>query len=376
MKKISILLALMFSISLISNAQTSKRNSAKLSLDAGDIAKAKEAIDLAIVNEKTKEDPKTWMYFGEIYAKIGSSKEEAVKNLDVNALDKALAAYKKVAELDTNKVLFLELSTNALQLANNFYANGISCFEAQSFDKAIAEFDKAGLSNAVIDVVDTMTVYATALSASNGGINDVAKAKYTQLIEMGYNNPSIYSELANVYKIEENFEKAEEVLSAGRAKYPEDNRIIIAEINLLLGQGRFEQVINKLKKSIELEPDNASLYLALGDSYKEVKNTEEAIKYYEQALEKNPNYFLALYNLGVVYYSKAFDLNMAANELPYDETAKYKKMIEEANVSFLQGLPYFERAYAIDAEDQDVLKALRQIYTSTKQLDKLKALNQ
>ena len=91
-----------------------------------------------------------------------------------------------------------------MQLANNFYANGISCFEAQSFDKAIAEFDKAGLSNAVIDVVDTMTVYATALSASNGGINDVAKAKYTQLIEMGYNNPSIYSELANVYKIEEN----------------------------------------------------------------------------------------------------------------------------------------------------------------------------
>lgn len=118
-----------------------------------------------------------------------------------------------------------------------------------------------------------------------------------------------------------------------------------------------------------------SLYLALGDSYKEVKNNEEAIKYYKQALEINPDYFLALYNLGVVYYSRAFDLNMEANDLPFDATAKYKAVMAEANEYFLKGLPYFERAYAVDSEDPDVIKALRQIYTSTQQLDKLKELN-
>lgn len=376
MKKYTILLAILFSISLIANAQTSKRNAAKVNLDSGDLAKAKELIDLAIVHEKTMDDAKTWLYYGEIYAQIGASTDEAIAGLEPDALDKALVAYKKATSLDEKNSLYLELSTNVLQLANTFYANGITSFEKEAFDKAIGCFDKASAANAVIDVVDTMTIYATALSASNGGINDVAKAKYTQLIEMDYNNAAIYSELATVYKTEENFEKAEEILGLGQAKYPKNNGILIAEINILLGQGRFDEVIAKLKKSIALEPENASLYLALGDSYKEIKNTEEAINYYQQSLDINPDYFLALYNLGVVYYSRAFDLNMEANDLPFDQTAKYKTVMAEANEYFLKGLPYFERAYAIDAEDPDVLKALRQIYTSTQQLDKLKKLNE
>ena len=261
------------------------------------------------------------------------------------------------------------------ELANTFYAQGITFFEGEKYETAIESFDKASLANEVIDIVDTMTIYATALSASNGGINDIAKVKYAKLIEMQYNNASIYSELASVYKAEENFEKAEEILALGRTKFPENNGILIAEINILLGQGRFDEVIAKLKKSIELEPTNASLYLALGDSYKEVKNNEEAINYYEQALEIDKDYFLALYNLGVVYYTKAFDLNMEANDLPFDAVDKYKKVMAEANDYFLKGLPYFERAYVLDNEDADVIKALRQIYVSTKQMDKLKELN-
>jgi tetratricopeptide (TPR) repeat protein len=375
MKKVTILLAFLFSISLIANAQNGKRNAAKSNLDNGNLTKAKELIDLAINHDKTKEDAKTWLYYGQIYAQIGATADEAISSLDSDALNKSLDAYKKAANLDEKNILYLELSNNVLQLANTFYANGIAAFEADKFDNAIDQFDKASSANAVIDVIDTLTIYATALSASNGGISDVAKANYAQLIEMGYNKSTIYSELANVYKKEDNFEKAEEILSAGREKFPSDNGILIAEINILLGQGRFDEVINKLKKSIELEPENVSLYLALGDSYKEVKDTENAIDYYQQALEIDPDYFLALYNLGVVYYSHAFDLNMEANDLPFDETEKYNKVLAEANEYFLKGLPYFERAFVIDPTDSDVIKALRQVYTSTKQMDKLKELN-
>lgn len=376
MKKITILLVFLFSISLIANAQNGKRNAAKVNLDQGNLTKAKELIDLAIAHDKTKEDAKTWLYFGQIYAQIGATTDEAISNIDPDALAKSLDAYKKVASLDEKNTLYLELSNNVLQLANTFYANGISAFETEVYDKAIEHFDKASLANAIIDIVDTMTIYATALSASNGGINDVAKVKYAQLIEMGYNNSAIYSELANVYKNEDNFEKAEEVLIAGRIKYPDNNGILIAEINILLGQGRFDEVIAKLKKSIELEPENASLYLALGDSYKEVNDSDEAINYYQKVLEINPDFFLALYNLGVIYYSQAFDLNMEANDLPYDETDEYNRLIGEASVFFLESLPFFERAFVIDSTDDDVIKALRQIYTSTKQMDKLKELNE
>lgn len=376
MKKITLLMVLMFSIFSIANAQNSKRNAAKNALDNGDLTKAKELIDIAVANDKTKEDAKTWLYYGMIYAQIGVSTDEAVKNLDPEALSKALDAYTKASSLDTKKQLYLELSSSVMQLANTFYANGVTDFEGQKYQTAIDNFDKAGMANAVIDVVDTLTTYATALSAANGGMNEIAKEKFSELIDMNYNNAGIYSELANIYKKEENFEKAEEVLAKGREKYPDDNGILIAEINILLGQGRFDEVVSKLKHSIELEPENPSLYLALGDSYKQLGDEENAINYYNEALEVNPDYFLALYNLGVMYYQKAFDLNMQANDLPFDETDKYDKLIAESNEFFLQGLPYFEKAYEIDATDPDVVKALRQIYTSTKQMDKLKKLNE
>jgi len=375
MKKITILLVFIFSISLIANAQNSKRNAAKSKLNAGDLVKAKELIDLAVNHEKTKNDTKTWLYYGQIYAQIGANTDEAIKSLDTNALEKSLEAYKKASKLDEKNTLYLDLSTNVLQLANTFYANGVAAYEANSFEKAIDLFDKATYTNEIIDILDTLTIYASALSASSGEINDIAKERYAQLIEMGYNKANIYSELANVYKKEENFEKAEEVLRMGREKFPNDNTILIAEINILLGQGRFDEVISKLKKSIELEPENASLYLALADSYKEVKDSDNAVFYYKKALEINPDYFLALYNLGHIYYTVAFDLYIEANELSFDETDKYNELMEKANISFLEGLPYFERAYAINPEDGDVLKALRQIYTSTKQMDKLKELN-
>lgn len=375
MKKFTILLAFLFSISLIANAQNGKRNSAKVNLDNGNLAKAKELIDIAVTHDKTKEDAKTWLYYGQIYAQLGATKDEAISSIAPDALNKSLDAYKKAASLDEKNTLYIDLSNNVLQLANTFYANGIAAFETQVFDEAIEQFNKASLANAIIDIVDTMTIYATALSASNGGINDVAKAKYTQLIEMDYDNSGIYSDLATVYKNEDNFEKAEEILGLGRTKYPDDNGILISEINILLGQGRFEEVISKLETSIALEPENTSLYLALGDSYKEIKDNENAIKYYLQALEIDPDYFLALYNAGVVYYTRAFDLNMEANDLPFDEVEKYKAVLAEASEYFLKALPYFEKAFVIDPTDADVIKALRQIYTSTKQMDKLKELN-
>jgi len=376
MKKITLLMVLMFSIFSIANAQNSKRNAAKNALDNGDLTKAKELIDIAVANDKTKEDAKTWLYYGMIYAQIGVSTDEAVKNLAPEALSKALDAYTKASSLDTKKQLYLQLSSNVMQLANTFYANGVTDFEGQKYQTAIDNFDNAGLANAVIDVVDTTTIYATALSAANGGMNEIAKEKFSELIDMNYNSAGIYSELANIYKKEESFEKAEEVLAKGRERYPNDNGILIAEINILLGQGRFDEVVAKLKHSIELEPENASLYLALGDSYKQLDDRENAIKYYNEALEVNPDYFLALYNLGVMYYQEAFDLNMQANDLPFDETEKYDKLIAESNEYFMQGLPYFEKAYEIDTTDPDVVKALRQIYTSTKQMDKLKKLNE
>lgn len=73
--------------------QTKERTSAYMFNKNGQYDKAREAIDKAIVHEKTINDPKTWMYRGIIYLNIVFS--EQYSSLDPQALEKSLESFKR-----------------------------------------------------------------------------------------------------------------------------------------------------------------------------------------------------------------------------------------------------------------------------------------
>ncbi len=49
---------------------------------------------------------------------------------------------------------------------------------------------------------------------------------------------------------------------------------------------------------------------------------DKAEMYYNKALEINPDYYDAVYNLGALYINESNKLQVAANELPLDENRK------------------------------------------------------
>ena len=57
----------------------------------------------------------------------------------------------------------------------------------------------------------------------------------------------------------------------------------------LLKQKRYDEVIDRFKKQIELVPNQANPYDSLGDGYRAAGNRQEAINAYRKALEINPN---------------------------------------------------------------------------------------
>ena len=97
----------------------------------------------------------------------------------------------------------------------------------------------------------------------------------------------------------------------------------------LLRQGKHEEALQNFQRAVELVPDNAMYRDLVGNAYLELKQLDEAQKVLEKAIEIDPSYPLAHYDLGVVYSRikgqeneamKLFEHAIALNEdypLPY-----------------------------------------------------------
>ena len=100
MKKIVITLIILFNFFIV-NAQLKEYNNAVQYYKWEDYDKAKEAIDKALTNESTKNEPKTWYYKGLIYNALYLSKDKSFKSLvPANCSDIVFEAYKKALVLN------------------------------------------------------------------------------------------------------------------------------------------------------------------------------------------------------------------------------------------------------------------------------------
>jgi len=371
MKKITILAIMLLSITMIANAQNSKRTTAYNYLRKGKLDLAKKNIDAAVQHEKTMNDPKTWFYYGNIYIQLATTQDSLYKNVDPQALQKSYEGYKKCMELDVKKRYLAQSLQDMLVISNNFYSRGLKYYDAKNFTDAYSEFNKAIQVNQSINTVDTLAIFAASMSAQSGKLYAESKAGYEQLIEMGYKNATIYTDLASIYKEEGDIEKAKEILRFGIQKFPNEASIMFAKINILLEENKYEEVISSLDEAIKLAPENHTLYFVQGQSYENMNDGAKAEKAYLKAIELKPDYSDALFNLGALHYNKAVEIYAQANDLPLDAADEYDTMTAGAKKDFLDAQPYFERALVLLPDDENLKNSLIQIYQKTNQLDKL-----
>jgi len=374
MKKITFLAVLFLSITIMASAQSSKRTTAYNYLRKGKLALAKENIDAAVKHQKTMNDPKTWFYYGNIYIQLATTQDEEYKNVDPEALEKAFNGYKKCQELDEKKRYQVQVLQDMIVISNNYYSRGLDHFNANEYKDAYSQFNQAIQVNNAINNVDSLAMYAAAMSAYSGDMYAEAKAGYETLIEMDYNNPQMYSDLANIYKKEGDMEKANAVLQQGIDKYPNEASLLFAKINILLGEKKYDEVIVSLDDAIKLDPKNHTLYFVQGQSFENMDMLDKAEASYAKALEMKPDYSDALYNIGALHFNKAGAIINEANDLPLDAADEYNALIADAKKEMLVAEPYFESALELLPDDRELKNSLMEIYRRTEQLDKLSEL--
>lgn len=360
-------------------AQKSERTSAFMYNKNGQYDKAREAIDKAVEHEKTKEDAKTWMYRGIIYLNLVFSDDFA--SLDPNALDKSLESFKKAMELDPEDKMKqkADIEPRIDVIGQQYFSFAVEAFNNNDFKKASSDFKKSFDVAQVNNKIDTLALINAGLAAVRGEEFETALTYYNQLIELGIVESDVYRNMAAAYRGLGNTEDMMKVIKAGREKYPEDNGLLLEEINAYLAIGQGDKVVDELKDLVEKDPENYSIFFVLGTIYGDESNeamfnVETAETYYKKAIELEPDYYDAVYNLGALYINESNKLQVIANDLPLSETKKYDELTEQANEIIRKALPHLEKAYEMQPENVETKQVLISVYTRFKMDDKLNSI--
>ncbi|MDP3558559.1 MAG: hypothetical protein Q8T03_14385 [Bacteroidota bacterium] len=448
MKKITILtLALVpfFGISQKSKVQTAWRslNDYEATVKDGKpdlvyLTKAKDAIDIALSNEETKNQGKTHAYKARIsYAFYQYSLTQELKKLEATTPDKnerAMLAYGNVpltdfenANEELNKIQELDpkfmetikegltkgtsmlgeddikfaLVAQQMKMESGNIASGK--YKAKKYDEAADYFYKTGFMNTMLyKVKDTANFYNACVSA--------AKAKNTAKI-IEYNKKMIDGKISTPYNYESIFNAniskgdstaALEALRKGRAAFPNDMGLLTQETNQFLAKGKQQEALSNLKTASEKDPTNALFFLVSGNIYDNMANPKDkttgkdldkptdfdalfknAETNYSKAIELKPESELlynSLFNLGAMYNNYGGFLQNKASALTIAQIAKDKTLqsgLESKSQEYYKkAIPLLEQALTVKADDKATMSALRKLYLLTGNEAKGKEMNE
>lgn len=290
-------LVLLCLASLCGWAQKSQIESAALYFNNAEMEDAKKSIDAAFEHPDTKDNVKMLYFRAAIYDTIATSKDQKVKNLDIDAPEKWALAAKRCLELD-KKEIYKELME--YNIVNAAFACNSAAYEAsQRSDYAkIQSYYQLVIDLLPYDKYEDMkknnltekSIVFNQFYFANKEKNKVDAKKYLKrLIELDYKDHLIYAYLTNIYLEEGDTATAISYLEKGRTLYPEKKDLIGQEINIYITQNKLDVLLQKVELANEQKPDDNDLIYTRGNLYDNAATgfTTDSKKLKKQAEEIN-----------------------------------------------------------------------------------------
>lgn len=373
MKKFLLLLAVL-SIPLGAMSQKGKVTSALSFIDQGLLDKAKEALDEAMVNEKTKEWFNTYFAKGKLCQSSFESDNAKFKSLcGNNPLAEAYAAYEKSISLDPKGTVKKRIITNMVynSLAVDLFTQGSQQFSTKDFEGALQSFEtqiEITESDKFAGAIDTGMYYNAGLAAINSNKYDKAIKYFEKCAEMKYQGIRPYYQIYESYLAMGDTAKAEATLMDLPNKFPGDKTVTLQLIDLYLKSGKNDEALKYINVAKQDDPENHSLYYAAGIMFLNQEKFDEAIVELTRAVELKSDFFDSQYALAVSYINKAASMYQKANDIM--DVKEYNAAVEKANEVYAKALPYMERAHELKPDDSFALQGLQELYYRLKMTDK------
>ncbi|MGC1389476.1 MAG: tetratricopeptide repeat protein [Bacteroidales bacterium] len=371
MKKILLLIAAI-GISYVAMPQKGKVQSALNYIDQGILDKAKENIDQALVDEKSKDWFNTYFAKGQLCQASFKSDNPKYKSFYADPLAEAYASYKKALELDPKGTVKKKMITSTVynQLAVNFYNQGSAKFEAKDFAGALQSFQSQiniTESELYVGGVDTGMYYNAGLAAVNSSKYNDAIKYFEKCAEMKYLGITPYFNMSEAYLALGDTAKAESVLTGLTSKFPNDKNVTLQLIDLYIKSNKNDEALKYIKVAKETDPNNSSLYFAAGIIFLNESKYDEAIPELTKSVELKGDLYDTQYGLGAAYINKAAEMFKKANDIM--DVKKYSDAVDEANAVYAKALPYMEKANDLKPNDIYAMESLQSIYYRLKVKD-------
>lgn len=372
MKKFLLLIAAI-GISYVALPQKGKVTSALNYIDQGILDKAKENIDQALVDEKSKDWFNTYFAKGQLCQASFKSENPKYKALYADPLAEAFAAYEKAVQLDPKGTVKKKMLTGSVynNLAINFYNQGSARFEAKDYAGALQSFQsqiKITESDMYVGAVDTGMYYNAGLAAVNSGKFNDAVNYFQKCADMKYMGITPYFNMSEALLALHDTAKAESVLTGLNSKFPNDKNVTLQLIDLYIKSSKNDEALKYIKVAKEADPNNATLYFAAGIIYLNELKYDDAIPELTKSVELKGDVYDTQYGLGAAYINKAADMFKAANDIM--DVKKYSDAIDQANTVYAKALPYMEKAHELKPDDVYAMRSLQELYYRLKMTDK------
>ena len=304
------------------------------------VEKAKGFIDLAAVNPETAEDFKMHYYRAQVYfalIELSSLSANAESNLDENLLKEyesiSKESFKKVMS-DPKKKWIADAEQFINMRSEMAFEMGIKSYNDKKFIPAVQLFCAAHAIKGFLGVE-----YKDASINASLSLNNVVDS----LIQLN------------------DFSQALKISEDAHAVLPLNIDIIISIININLKKGDFVNSEIYLNKALVIDPKNKQLYYVLGTSYIDLKENEKAEEALMKAIEIDPNYTEAQYQLGAHLFNWANDIKTSADQLDFNDP-NAPLLVAKSTEILKRSLIVLEKYILINPNEKAVLEILWKSY--------------
>ncbi len=336
-------------------------------LKQGQLDKSQQAIDIAVEHSSTINDAKAWYLRGFIYQKL--AEQDATSAHELRRV--SIASAEHCLELDTLNQFTKDCQSLISHAYNSFLKEVISFLNTQEYAEVFTPLQPIIDSEHVLaQNYKPEALFYYGYAALQLGQRDSARQYLFKALQAGYQDALVYEiEFAHRASLLQ-YDSARWYLSQGRALFPENASLHIAELNFLMQQENYKQAEQSVKQYLQRDPDNVEGLLLAGTIYEKLlaagENTRqyftEQEATYQHILQITPDHLQANYNLGIAYYNRGVTLiNEAAQSYDMD-LIQFNQLLEECSTLFLTALPYLEKVSQLDRSHVNALKALQGVY--------------
>lgn len=339
---------------------------AKLYINQKQYDKAKETLLKEV--QKNPNSDEGWYLLGYLYGEEG----DIPKMLD--AFDKSLSISKKFEQqiVESKKYYW----ATGFNKGVNFFNKATKTADKDSmnmfFEKAAENFN-----NAILCEPDSAGAYINLVyTYLNMNRIDDTIAPLEKLVNIG-TAPEAFSMLGQIYtekgnqlidnykvsknpadsvQAYENFNKAIEVLEKGQAKYPDDGEILLRLSNAYISANKLDVAMSAFKTGVEKEPNNKYYRYNYGVLLLNADNYPEAEAQFKAAIELDPDYTNAVYNLAVTYIRWGAKMR--------EEMEEKGEVSDAYKEKFNAAIPYLEKFLSVNPQEPTIWELLGKVYAN------------